>query len=179
MKKVLYLLGQLSDADVEWLIENGRKQHVRPGTVLIAERQPINAVYILLDGVLEVTGAALGGKRVRLGSGEVVGEMSFIEARLPSASVTALEESTVLAIPRPELRARLEGDAGFAARFYRALAMFLSHRLRTTVRQLGYGKDRPLDEDADYEDELDPHMLDSIHLAGSRFDHVLQRLLAE
>jgi CRP-like cAMP-binding protein len=179
MKKVLYLFGQLSDADVEWLINHAGKQHVPAGAVLIRECQPIDTLYIVLAGVLEVASTALGANRVRLGSGEVVGEMSFIESRLPSASVTAVEDSTVLAVPRPQLQAKLDSDLGFAARFYRALAMFLSHRLRTTVGRFGAGPGRPGEEDAEDGEELDPQLLDAVHMAGCRFDHVLQRLLVE
>jgi CRP-like cAMP-binding protein len=171
MRKVLYLLGQLSDADVEWLIGHARKQRVAAGTTLIHEGQPLHALFVVLEGVLEVTGTAWDGARVRLGSGEVVGEMSFIEARLPSASVTAVEDTTVLAVPRPELRDKLESDPGFAARFYRALAMFLSHRLRSAE-----SRGRPATGD---EDELDAELLNTLHLAGHRFDYVLRRLLAE
>jgi bacteriocin-type transport-associated protein len=179
MRKALYLLGQLSDQDVEWLVVHGTKQRVPAAAVLIREGQPIDAVYILLDGVLEVSGTGTGGKPVRLGAGEVVGEMSFIDARPPSATVTAEGSTVVLAIPREELAAKLERDTAFAARFYRSLAVFLSQRLRDTVRGLGYGKGQPLREDVAYDDELDAHLLDSVHLAGSRFDRVRQRLLAD
>jgi CRP-like cAMP-binding protein len=179
MRKVLYLLGQFDDADIDWLLRHGHKERVAPGTVLIRERQPINAVYILLDGTLEVTGTGVGGGSVRLGSGEVVGEMSFLEARPPSASVAAVTLATVLAIPRADLAAKLASDSRFAARFYQALALFLSQRLRNTTRRLGYGQERHLDDNADYADELDAQVLDTIHLAGCRFDHVLQRLLGE
>ena len=148
--------------------------------MLIREGQPIAAVYILLNGTVEVTGSGLGGaKPIRLGCGEVVGEMSFIESRPPSATVTAVEDSVVLSIPRPKLAAKLKADSGFAARFYHSLAVFLSHRLRDTVHRLGYGKADRLRDDVEYEDELDPQLLDNIHLAGSRFDRVLQRLLGE
>ena len=111
MKKALYLLGQLSDADVEWMIRDGRRQTIPPNFVLIREGMPIDAVYIVLDGLLQVTGSGLGGAVIRLGCGEVVGEMSFVDARPPSATVTAATNAIVLAIPRRALAARLEQDA--------------------------------------------------------------------
>jgi CRP/FNR family transcriptional regulator, cyclic AMP receptor protein len=179
MRKALYLLGQLTDADVEWLIARGTKEQMGAGTILIREGQPVNAIYIVLQGALEVSGSGLsGGRPIRLGSGEVVGEMSFVDSRPPSATVTAADNATVLAIPRKALATRLERDAEFAARFYRSLAVLLSHRLRDMVQRLCYGKGQPLREDVEYEDELDPHVLDNLHLAGSRFDRVLQRLLS-
>src|SRR5437870_2515256 len=111
MKKVLYLLGQLSDTDVEWLIAHGSRQHVAPGTVLIEEGRQALALYLVLDGTLGVTVSALGDQWVsRLGCGAVVGEMSFIDARPPSATVAALDDAIVLAVPRPELAAKLERD---------------------------------------------------------------------
>jgi CRP/FNR family transcriptional regulator, cyclic AMP receptor protein len=179
VRKVLYLLGHLSDTDVEWMMDAGRTEHVPAGAVLIREGQPVNALYLLLDGALEVSGPAVGaGPPIRLGCGEVVGEVSFVDSRPPMATVTAAGGATVLAIPRPALQAKLDRDPEFAARFYRSLAVFLAHRLRDTGRRLGYGKGQPLNEDAEYEGELGAEVLDSLHMAGSRFDRVLQRLLA-
>jgi CRP/FNR family transcriptional regulator, cyclic AMP receptor protein len=176
MRKVLYILGELSDTDTEWLITTGRKEQLSAGDVLIYQDRPIDAVYIVLDGSLSV-GTGRGGREIaRLGAGEMVGEMSFVDARPPSATVTALEQSIVLAIPRPRLVSKLEQDAGFAARFYRALAIFLSNRLRGMVSQFGYGREQQAA--ADSADELDANVLDNVYLAGSRFDHLLKRLLA-
>lgn len=178
MRKVLFILGQLSDLDIEWLIKVGHKQQVPAGTTLIHQGQAIDTLYLVLDGSLVVSTRALGGQEVaRLGAGEMVGEMSFIDARPPSATVTAVENTVVLAIPRRHLAAKLEQDMGFAAHFYRALAMFLSDRLRGTVSRLGYGEDQTLQEDAEYTDELDENVLDTVHLAGARFEWILKRLM--
>jgi len=174
MRKVLFLLGQLSDEDVEWLMSVGTRQAIPPGGVLIQQGHPIDAVYNVLDGTFAVT---VGGRAVnRLGCGEVIGEMSFVDARPPSATVTAEEHATVFAVPRTDLAARLEQNAVFAARFYRALTLFLSDRLRSTVGLLGYGDERDLAGAGMEEEELNPDVLDNVHLAGSRFSTMLQRL---
>lgn len=180
MKKVLFILGELDDSDIDWMITKGRREKVPTGTILIKEGKPIDALYIILDGMFSISVEALGGREIaRLGTGEMVGEMSFVEARPPSATVKALENALVLAIPRAQLTSKLEQDLGFAARFYKALAVFLSDRLRGTVGRLGYGGTQPLREDTEYEDELDPHILDNISLAGDRFHRMLQRLRGE
>jgi hypothetical protein len=71
----------------------------------------------------------------------------------------------------------LQSDSDFAARFYRALAVFLAYRLRDTVAQLGYGEERQLlREDEREEDELDLNVMDKMYLAGQRFDRILKRL---
>ncbi len=140
MRKVLFLFGQLSDSDLEWLIACGRKQIVPAGTVLVREGQDIDTLYILMEGLFEVSGTQIGDKPFRLSCGEVVGEVSLLDSRPPTATVTATADSIVLAIPRAELIRKLAEDAEFAARFYRALAIFLAHRLRGTYQRLGYGK---------------------------------------
>ncbi len=179
MRKVLCLLGQMSDSDIEWLMAHGRKERAPAGTVLIREGQPVDSLFVILDGALEVSGPAVGGDRpIRLGCGEVLGEVSFVDARPPMATVTAAVDTTVLAIPRTDLKAKLAEDLAFAARFYRSIAMFLAHRLRTTGRRFAYGPEKPLAADVEYEDELGAEVLDNIYAAGVRFDRVLKRFLA-
>ena len=173
MRKVLLFLGILDDSDVEWMIGVGSRREIAVGDALVQEGQQLDSVFLVIDGALSVRTRALGREVARLLSGEVVGEMSFVDSRPPSASVIAAEPSTVLAVPRSLLSERLEEDQSFAARFYRALAMFLADRLRTTVGQMGYGKE---DSVKPPEDELDSEVLDNLALAGNRFDELQRRL---
>ena len=179
MRKILFLLGELSDDDVEWLIVKGDNLRLSAGEVLIERGVSIRTMYILLEGTLEVSGIQLGSQPILLHCGEVVGEVSLLDSRPPTTTVTAASDAVVLALPQDVLREKLDEDIEFASHFYRALAVFLAHRLRNTYQRLGYGKDQPMDEEEQYEDELSPELLDSVHLAGTRFDRVLQRLLAD
>ena len=87
MRKVLFILSELADGDVDWMIQNGTKTAFPCGSVLIREGEPIEVLYVLLDGKLEVSLAALGGKVVAvLQCGEILGELSFLDSRPPSAS---------------------------------------------------------------------------------------------
>ena len=179
MKKVLFIFGELNDFDIDWMTATGRKEQVSKDAVLIQEGKPIGSLYIVLDGSLKVSLAAMGNAEIaRLGAGEIVGEMSFVEERPPSATVIAAESSVVLSIPRAQLAAKLQADTGFAARFYRALAVFLSYRLRRTVSHLGYGSGQPLPEETEARDELDANVLDNVYLAGARFDRMVKRLIS-
>ena len=178
MRKVLYLLGELNDADVEWLIANGTRQAVLPGAVLIEEGVPSAAFYIVLDGTLTATVAALNGQEVeRLVCGAVVGEMSFVDGRPPSATVRAREHALVLRLTHAQISAKLQQDTGFAARFYKAIAIFLSDRLRGKMHMLSDDGRMQLDDDVVDADELDPVVLDHVYLAGTRFDRMLKQLI--
>src|SRR5215216_547978 len=151
MRKVLFLFGQLNDDDVEWMLAAGARRFVPAGGTLIEQGVPVDAVFILLEGKLAVW---LRGKRgperelARLNAGEIVGEMSFVDARPPSATVRALEDSTVFSFSKAVLNAKLASDAGFAPRFYRALAIYLSTTVRERHRALGgSGTGEALEED--------------------------------
>jgi CRP/FNR family cyclic AMP-dependent transcriptional regulator len=176
MRKALFFLGILDDTDMSWMISEGKKREIPAGTVLIQEGNATDSLFIVLEGKFAVSTVGTGDKIIaQLKCGEIVGEMSFVDSRPPSASVRATEISSVLSVSRELLNRRLENDNAFAARFYKALAVFLSDRLRSTVGLLGYGSDRPLG-DQEYADEIDPDTLDKVSLAGARFD-LLQRKL--
>jgi CRP/FNR family transcriptional regulator, cyclic AMP receptor protein len=172
MRKVLFLFGVLDDRDVEWLASAGRVRRLAAGEVLIQRGQAVDAVWLVLDGVLAVEAGAPGAAVARLQAGEVVGEMSFVDSRPPSATVEALRDTRVLEVPRAALHHRL-GDPAFAARFYHALALFLAHRLRATTSSLGHG---PPSRAVEGGEELDPLILDKVNVAGARFEHLLRRL---
>jgi CRP-like cAMP-binding protein len=174
MRKVLFLFGQLNDDDVEWMINTGRRQPVARGEALIRQGVPVDALFILLEGRLSVLLGRQEREIARLNAGEIVGEMSFVDARPPSATVRGLEDAIVFAISKAVLQGKLDRDAGFAARFYRALAIYLS----TTVRERHQGINGEVSEAQDDADELDPNVLDGVYLAGERFDRMVKRVLA-
>jgi len=175
MRKVLFILGDLSEGDVEWLATAGERQLFPAGKTLIHEGKPVGDVFILLDGQLSVQVASRGNQRIAtLQKGEVVGEMSFLDSRPPSATVTASADSTVLAIPREKLSIKLERDMAFAAKFYRALGVFLADRLRNTM-QSGTGTSDSLRVEDQAADEIDPALLESVSLAAKRFELLVER----
>jgi CRP-like cAMP-binding protein len=96
--------------------------------------------------------------------------MSFVDSAMPPATVQALEDSLVLAIPRRRLNARLAEDLAFASRFYRALSMLLADRLRASTAAVSGAA--PLDENG----ELPVDMMDDVGMAIARFDWIQQRL---
>src|SRR4051812_1024083 len=117
MRTVLLIFGELTDQDIDWLSATGKKQNRKQGDVLIKKDVPIDSLFIVLTGEFSVS--VDEKKEVsRAGTGEMLGEMSLLEARPPGATVKASTASDVLAIPRRQLVDRLKSDAPFAARFY-------------------------------------------------------------
>jgi CRP/FNR family cyclic AMP-dependent transcriptional regulator len=174
MKKVLYILAELDDNDVKWMSENGSRNAYASGEVLIRQGSDLESLFVALDGRFSVVVNSV--EVARIGAGEVLGEISFVDNHSATATVTAVEESHVLEIPRDVIRAKLKTDKEFASRFYLALATFLADRLRGTL-QLVQGQSADSDEtSADDELDLDLDRLDALSRAGARFHRVLRQL---
>jgi CRP-like cAMP-binding protein len=169
MRKVLFIFGQLVDTDIDWLAKNGRRRRLDAGSVLIREGVPVDTLYIVLEGRLTVIQGPRERDIATLEAGEMVGEMSFIDARPPSATVRASTDVVVFAISKQVLQQHLGQNIAFAARFYKAVATFLSDRVRLAT----------LEEEADPESvhELDDSVLDNLDRAGARFDALGKQLL--
>lgn len=187
LRKVLMVFAVLNDNDIDWMVTRGRRDSAVAGTVLIQQDQPVEALYFLLKGNLAVLfsmmvdGVPTEKELARRASGEIVGEMSFVEAGNASATIKCAENSLVLAIPQKLLREKLERDRGFATRFYRAISLVLIDRLREGLVQRGFGQkaydqDQQMVSDVEYEDEIPLDVLEPTLLAGTRFKWMMNRL---
>ena len=152
------LLKELNNSDIDWLLATGCRQEIAAGTALIQAGKALDHLHILLDGTLVSTlpqtdnnpltrafaaiedNQASGREIARLSSGEIVGEIPLISMRPTATTVTAIERSLIMSVPLLQLEAKLEEDVGFAARFYRAIAILLSDRLESIINQLGRSK---------------------------------------
>ncbi|MFZ9736825.1 MAG: cyclic nucleotide-binding domain-containing protein [Prochlorotrichaceae cyanobacterium] len=172
MQKLLFILGELSDDDIDWMIQTSCREEVETGAVLIREGSPLDKLYVLLDGTVKVS--VDQQILATLHPGEIFGEMSFLDSRSPSATVTAAEPCVVLSLLRNDLSDRLQRDIHFSASFYRSLAMFLSDRLRAADSLLGYGNSYSYEQTLD--EITSPEVLSNYHLAKTRYDWFLNRL---
>lgn len=81
------------------------------GNEIFREGDPGDGVYVVSDGLVEISGLVSGGARrvfSQLGPGEIFGEMAVIEDRPRSATVTALKDTLVYFIPRNEMLVLLQ-----------------------------------------------------------------------
>lgn len=137
MFEALVLLNEFDESDVHWLLGAGTEQQIHSGTTVIQEGSHPPALYFVLEGLLGLNVSSAGDQQLAvLGSGELVGEISFLEDRPATATVTAVESTLLLAVPRSALEEKIQSDAAFASRFYRSLALISSNRLRERVNTL-------------------------------------------
>lgn len=169
MRKVLYIFGFLTDLDIEWLARAGTRKKIGNGEAIIKEGEVVGTLAIVLEGELLVSTKS-AGQIVRLGVGEIVGEISLVDSAPASATVAALGSTLVLLVDKTKLLEKLDLDIGFGCRFYRALAVFLADRLRSTLQlpeRTSGAEQTPV------RDELDPAILDNVWAAGERFNRML------
>jgi len=107
---------------------------VAAGTVIVAEGEPATELFVVRSGRVEVVKRAAGAERehrlTTLGLGESFGELTFVDRGPRSASVRALEPTTLAVLPMAALDAIAENDGAMRARMLRGLAGFLAGRLR-------------------------------------------------
>jgi CRP-like cAMP-binding protein len=100
------------------------------GAVLTREGHRGALAYVIVDGSVRVT---RGGRTVgTFGPGAIVGELSLIDGGVRTATVTAVEEVTVLEINADDFQRLLERSAHLTANLLRTLA----ERLRATDQQV-------------------------------------------
>ncbi|MBD2299686.1 MULTISPECIES: cyclic nucleotide-binding domain-containing protein [Nostocales] len=199
LKDVLFVLAELHDSDIDWLMACGITQKVAAGQTLIYENSPVDALYIILRGKMSMSvseddrnpllrafsaieGKELIGREIaKLSKGEILGETPFIDGRLPWATVKVIEDSLILAIPKQQLAVKLQQDIGFSSRFYRVISILSANRLQEILSRIGYGRrvysaGLPLSNNVEYEDEINISILDKMAIASKRFDWMISRM---
>lgn len=184
IREGLTVFAELQDSDLDWFIAAGQMQHITAQTALVHRDRPVDALHILLEGVLSLNTAEAESNHLvsafanlrerppeaelaRLSRGEMVGETLLVETHPSAVTVRALKDCQILSIPRWRLAAKLQHDVGFAARFYRVLAMLLATKHQAILRQCG-GSNLLGDTD-----------LAQVGLAEARFEWMLKRIQAQ
>lgn len=96
------LFASVSESALEQLASRALHQEVPSGTVVIAQGEPADAIYVAESGELEVTAHGEDGTVVDLptmGPGAGFGEIGLIEGIPRSATVRALGDVVLLRIP--------------------------------------------------------------------------------
>lgn len=123
-----YILGTLTDADIEWLSDHGECRELGPGKQVIRDGEPSPDLYLILEGRLRQVPA--GPSPERFGPGELIGLTSLLDGSPSPAGLEAEDRALVLGLAQATVRDKLGLDIGFAARFYRALAVIEAGRWR-------------------------------------------------
>lgn len=158
--KVPPFLGEIGDDDARWLHEHGTRRPVRSGERIITEGKQPDHVFVVLEGEFLVSSVSLKEPELqRVRSGEVLGEMSYINRQPPGASVDAVTDGLLLAVPRARIDAKIQEDPAFGSRFMKVLSEFALSRFWRFGRRALPDANPPLPESVRV-DEMIKRLLD-------------------
>jgi CRP/FNR family transcriptional regulator, cyclic AMP receptor protein len=135
------LLGSLTEASRERLLEPGMTRQYPAGQVLFREGETTAFVVALLDGVVKATGLTLDGKEallaIRVG-GDIVGEFSALDDLPRSSTVTACGAVVGRVIRQPDFVDALRRDRSLMQAVDRAILAKLRTANERRIEFAGY-----------------------------------------
>jgi CRP/FNR family cyclic AMP-dependent transcriptional regulator len=176
MRSSLIMFDELTDDDVSVLIHSCEKLHFKAQDVVLDHGRKGKGIFIILQGQCRVE--TVGGLALdTLQSGDIVGEVSFVDQRNTVARVIALGDLTAAVVYEDVLREWIGKDSGFAARFFLGVARTLAYRLRLNL-QVALSKDADVfSTSQEFSNQIDMEDLDAMTIAGARLAYLLKRLL--
>lgn len=117
----------------EWLFANGETIETGTEADLIKEGEHPEYLYILLSGTVKVI-TAKGAEFVELAtleSGEMFGEMSFLESRPPVATIRPVTRCKILRLSRKKLSEALKNKPTVGKEFFQLTAQKLAAQLNS------------------------------------------------
>lgn len=131
----------LSEPDSRALLQCFRSRRVRAGDTLFQEGDPGNFLLLIGEGTLLATTRGPGGKLktlARMGPGEVVGEMAFLDPTPRAATVTAVTDALVHELDRDSMDVLRDNVPGAARALVRAAARSVARRLRRLEERIDH-----------------------------------------
>lgn len=125
------ILGLLSSVAREQLAASGSMLSLEPGAMLCQQGDPGDAIFLLLEGEIEIRTASVNGRELRFagfGPPAVVGEMAALDGGARATDMIASRRTRLWRIPRAPLIEALHADPAAAV----ALVAELAARLRRT-----------------------------------------------
>ncbi len=124
----VFFFRDLSSDELEKIDAISQFESYRPGQQVFAAGSANEAFYLIKSGSVMVKKGTM--VLATLGDGDPLGEMSFVDKGVRSATVTAIQETEVVKISCSLLEALLDCEPVMAAKVYRAIATVISQRLR-------------------------------------------------
>jgi CRP-like cAMP-binding protein len=129
----------LTEADLRDVAQRLIALDFEPGDMLFREGAPGRYICFLTAGRLDVWKRSPGADPVVIATidpGRAVGEMSIIDGLTCSATVTARDAASVLALKREDFEQILEESPRLGAEIYKGISRLLSMSLRRTTQDL-------------------------------------------
>lgn len=129
------LLQALSDAELDRLARYSRTRELEAGELIFSKGDPGDSMAVVIEGRVVIGSTSIDGKELVLNiihSGDVLGEIAFIDGEDRTADAKALEQTAILVLERRHFLPLLEERQQLAME----LLVVLCKRLRNTTDQI-------------------------------------------
>jgi hypothetical protein len=120
----------LDDAQIARLLVAGRFNDIAKGTTLTEENKPLERLFFICAGHVNVTVA--GREVAHLEKGNFVGEIAFLTEKPATATVVAEDSVRALVFERAELNQFFRNEAEVAGLIYQLLGRELANKLKAS-----------------------------------------------
>jgi NTE family protein len=120
--------------DLEPLAAEAQQRELRRGEILVRQGEPSDALYFVLSGRFTVHQEGVAEPTAEIGQGQPIGEIGFFAGLPRTATVTALRDSSVLAITRERFQRISQSSPEIRDTVVASLARRLSESVKVAVR---------------------------------------------
>jgi 4-hydroxymandelate oxidase len=136
LKALDSFLGFFEHSDIDRMLSQAEQEHLSKGAVLIEQGSKSDGIYVVVHGGFDILLPGRVEPIGRIGVGEVVGGIAFLDSRSQAETIVANENSTVLSLRRSVIETLLIERPELAIRFYRALGTQVSQLYRQELHAL-------------------------------------------
>ena len=130
IKNVIELVEKQQEQDASMVVVS--EVSYNEGEAIVYRHQLDKDMYYIASGEARVRLPGQRTREIRISSGEVLGELSFLMGEERSATVEAIKPTICKRLHSESLRDWLESNPSVAIRFYRSLSETIAKRLRNT-----------------------------------------------
>lgn len=130
---------ELSRKELQKIVGISYKRDYNEGEEIVREGQPSAGMYVIMRGEVKVTRRSDEGIEIKLatiGAGDFFGDVGLLENAPRTATITAIAQSQVIGLFRPELLQLIDRDPKLASKILFKLAQIVAVRLRVTNEKL-------------------------------------------
>jgi len=143
-------LWEVASEDLQCFLDSASEIDIPAKTRIIAPNKESKTLYLIYSGLVRVSLETEGLSTVlgELGSGQWFGETGVIEPAVSIASVTAVEDCTVLTVSHDEFMAMRRQCPALTSTLLQLFSSNLTDRLRSTIQFIDTGVTGAPDKDA-------------------------------